>query len=216
MITDYTKAATMAAEILVRYGVKTAPISPLSILSQMENVIVISFSDLGDFAGVNQKDFVPLFCKNQDAITTRHTENGQQIYLVAYNSILPTAMVQRALAREMGHIVLKHEGCSPENAEEALCFSSHLLCPRALIHAIQAFNLRLTSDLIANLTGVFNQSMVSMRRIPRTDVPSGLNRFVRSQFMPFIMNFFNYYQTVHPQDGSALADLGTYMDGYIE
>lgn len=216
MTPDYTKAAVKAAETLVRSGVKTAPISALPILSQMENVIVISFADLGDFAGINQRDFTPLFCKNQDAVTSIHTENGKQIYLVAYNSLLPFAMIQRALAREMGHIVLKHTGCAPENTEEALCFAHHLLCPRAIIHAIQAFNLRVTSDLLANLTGVFDQDLVSIRRIPGTNVPSGLNRFIRSQFMPFIMNFFNYYQTILPKDGSALADLGTYMDGYVE
>lgn len=216
MSPDYTKAAIKAAEALVRYGVKTAPVSALPILSQMENVIAISFADLGDFAGISQHEFAPLFCKNQDAVTSIHTENGRQIYLVAYNSLLPFAMVQRALAREMGHIVLKHEGCNQANAEEALCFAHHLLCPRPIIHAIQAFNLRMTSDLLANLTGVFDQNLISMRHIPGTDVPAGLNRFIRSQFMPFIMNFFNYYQTVRPNDGSAIADIGTYMDGYVE
>ena len=34
--------------------------------------------------------------------------------------------------------------------------------------------------------------------------------------MPFIVNFFDYYQTVMPKDGSALADLGTFMEGYEE
>lgn len=216
MTPDYTKAAVKAAETLIRSGVKTAPISALPILSKMENVIVISFADLGDFAGINQHEFTPLFCKNQDAVTSIHTENGKQIYLVAYNSLLPFAMVQRALAREMGHIVMKHDGCNHANKEEALCFARHLLCPRPVIHAIQAINLRLTSDLLANLTGVFDQDLLSIRHTPGTDVPPGLNRFVRNQFMPFIMNFFNYYQTILPIDGSAIADLGTYMNGYAE
>ena len=34
--------------------------------------------------------------------------------------------------------------------------------------------------------------------------------------MPFIMNFFDCYRTVMPEDGSAMVDLGTYMDGYQE
>lgn len=215
-MTDYNKAATKAAETLVRYGVKTSPVSPLPILEQMENVIALSFSDLSKSTGIVKKDLLPLFGKNRDAITSIHTENGMPVYVVAYDTLLPFNLLQRALARELAHIVLKHTESTTDNAEEAECFVHHLLCPRPLIHAIQATGMRITVDLIANLTGACNQSLSSMRRIPGTDVPAGLNMFVRSQFMPFILNFFSYYQYVKPKDGSALADFGSYMDGYSE
>ena len=213
---DYDKAAILAAESLVKYNVKSAPISPLQMLEQMGNAIVISFSEMSDMSGMKRSEIIPLFGKNRDAVLSVHAENGKSTYVVAYNSLLPFGVVQRALAREMAHIVLKHETDSKENAEEAACFAQHLLCPRPLIHAIQATGIRITVDLLTSLTGVSDQSMFCIRHLPGTKVPHGLNRFVRSQFMPFIVNFFDYYQSAMPQDGSALVDLGTYMDGYIE
>ena len=213
---DYTKAATAATETLIKYAVTASPVAPLPMLKKMKNVVVISFSDISEDYGIKCKEMIPMFEKNLDAITSVFTENGARQYIVAYNNNLPFNMVQRALAREMGHIVLGHDGYSEENNEEAMCYAYHLLCPRSLIHALQATCLRLTTDLLANLTGVYDQSIVAMRRIPATDVPKNLNCFVRNQFMPFVMNLFGYYRYVLPKDGSALVDLGTFMEGYVE
>ena len=213
---DYNKAATRAAETLIKYGVKTSPVSPLPILEQMDNVIVTSFAEMCDSSGINPCEMKPLFGKNQDAISSIHVEDGRAWYVVAYNSLLPFSMIQHALAREMGHIVLGHEVSTPENEAEAICFARHLLCPRPLIHAIQATNIRLTKNLLAQLTGIFDQSLTDIRKTPGTKVPAGMNRFIRGQFLPYFINFFQYYQTVLPADGSALADLGTYMDDYEE
>lgn len=213
---DYNKAATRAAETLIKYSVKTSPVSPLPILEQMDNVIVTSFAEMCDSSGINPCEMKPLFGKNQDAISSIHVEDGRAWYVVAYNSLLPFSTIQHALAREMGHIVLRHEGSSPENSAEAICFAQHLLCPRPLIHAIQATNIRLTKDVLANLTGIFNQCLTCIRRTPGTSVPAAVNRFVRGQFMPFVINYFDYYMLVRPEDGSAIADFGTFMDGYEE
>lgn len=213
---DYNKAAIKAAETLVKYGVCTAPVDPLPILQRMDNVIVMSFSDMSYSSGISHSDLVILFGKNRDAMTSVHWEGGVKTYVVTYNSLLPFNMIQRALAREMGHIVLKHEGISPENAEEATCFSHHLLCPRPLIHAVQVTGIRFTVEMLANLTGVFDQCLFCIRHTPGTEVPANLNLFVRSQFMPFFLNFFSCYRSVVPDDGSAVADFGTYMDGYEE
>ena len=216
MTLDYNKAAIAAAETLIRYNVKSAPLSPLRILEQMDNVIVISFSEMSDMSGIDRSEIIPIFGKNRDAVTSIHFENGKKTYIVAYNRLLPFNMIQRALAREMAHIVLKHEGNTETEKEEALCFEHHLLCPRALVHTVQASGMRITVELLANLTGIFDQSLLYMRHLPGTDVPARLNCFVRSQFMPFFLNYFDFYRTVMPKDGSALADLGTYMDGYQE
>ena len=210
MMPNYTRAAISAAETLIRHGVTHFPLSPLPILEKM--VTVMSFSDLSEKTGIRRLELLPVFGKNQDAFVS--VCDG--VYVVAYNALLPFTMIQKALAREMGHIVLGHKEHSETANAEAHCFAYHLLCPRPLIHAIQASCLRVSTDLIANLTGMFDQSIVAMRRIPGTDVPTKLNGFVRNQIMPFVLNFFDFYQRTLPPDGSAIADLGTYMDGYKE
>ena len=215
-MTDYDNAAVRAAETLVRYGVKATPVSPLQILKVMDNVIALPFSDVSESSGISHSELLPLFDKNRDAVSYVHQNGGRRIYVVAYNGLLPFAMVQRVLARELGRIQLRHENSDPESMEEAVCFARHLLFPRPLIHSIQVLNLRMTTDLLANLTGIYGQDIVALRRTPATNVPPRLNRFIRNQFMPFALNFFDYYQHVRPKDGSALADLGTYMDGYQE
>ena len=212
---DYDKAATKAAELLVRFNVRSSPISPLPILEQLGNVIVTTYADISDSSGICQRELIPLFGRNRDAITSIHEDGGNTVYIVAYNSFLPYSMIQRALARELGHIVLRHTESSQDNSAEAECFSYHLLCPRPLIHAIQTTGMRITKDMLASLTGIFDQHLSVMRKLPRTYVSPGLNRFVRNQFLPFVINFFDYCRAVM-NDGSAIADFGTYMDNYEE
>ena len=216
MTPDYTKAAVAAAETLVKYGVKSTPVSPIRILEQMDHVIVTSFSEMSESAGISRSELLNTLGNNRDAVTSVHIDNGKTIYVVAYNRMLPFSVVQRALARELAHIALGHEDRSAENEREAECFSMHLLCPRPLIHLIQASGIRITGDLLANLTGIFDQSVICIRHLPGTDVPPGLNRFVRGQFFPFFVNFFDYYKIIRYRDGSALVDLGSFMDGYAE
>ena len=47
-------------------------------------------------------------------------------------------------------------------------------------------------------------------------VPAELNKQVAEQFMPYVMNLFEYQKYASLKDGSALADLGAYMDYYEE
>ena len=194
-MTDYNRAAVKASEVLIKYGVRTSPVSPLQILEQMDHVIVTSFAEMSDSRGIRQSDLMHIFGRNRDAVTSVHEQDQARWYVVAYNSLLPFTIIQHAMAREMGHIILGHEKSTPENEEEALCFARHLLCPR---------------------TGIFDQALTDIRKTPGTDVPAAMNRFIRGQFLPFFINFFQYYQSVLPADGSALADLGSYMDGYEE
>lgn len=216
MTPDFDKAAVKAAETLIKYGVKTAPVSPLAILESMDNVILSCYSEMCDSSDLSPFDLTCLFSKGEGAFSSVHTDGGRSWYVVAYNNLLPYSMVQQALARELGHIVLRHEGCSDENRAEAVCFAHHLLCPRPLIHSLQVTNMRLTTDVLANLTGVFHQCLACLRKTPGTIVPATMNRLIRSQFMPFVVNFFEYYTTARPEDGSALADFGSFMDLYEE
>lgn len=216
MSPDYQKAATKAAETLIKFGVKTAPVSPLAILESMNNVIITCYSEMCDSSGLSPFDLTCLFSKGEGAFSSVHTDGGRSWYVVAYNNLLPYSMVQQALARELGHIVLRHEGCSEDNLAEAVCFAHHLLCPRPLIHALQATCLRLTADVVANLTGVYHRCLVCLQNTPGVRVPAATNRFIRGQFLPFVVNFFEYYVTACPEDGSALVDFGSFMDFYEE
>lgn len=216
MTPDFSRAAVKAGEVLIKYGIKTSPVSTLPIIEQMDRVIVTSFAEMSSSRGVRHSDMMDLFGKNRDAVTSVHEQDNQRWYVVAYNHLLPFSIVQHALAREMGHIVLDHKESTTENEAEALCFARHLLCPRPLIHAIQATNIRLTTNLLAQLTGIFDQDIIDIRKTPGVVVPAGMNRFIRGQFLPYIINFFQYYTCVMPADGSAIADLGTFMDNYEE
>lgn len=48
------------------------------------------------------------------------------------------------------------------------------------------------------------------------NVHAKMNRTIRDNMMHYILNFFSFQQTAMHKDGSALADLGTFMEGYAE
>lgn len=219
MTPDYEKAAIKAAETLIKYNVCTAPVDPLPILKQIPNVLVFSFEEMSNQVNVDRKQILNMLgCKNQDAVTTVILDGNNNRYVVTYNRLLSAGMIGRALARELGHIVLGHDGTKPEEVRnaEAICFAHHLLCPRALIHSIQVINMRLTAELIGNITGFYDYCLSCIRKEPAVKVPAELNKQVRNQFLPYIMNLLDYQRYASLKDGSALADFGSYMDYYEE
>ena len=219
MTPDYERAAIKATETLIKYRICTAPVDPLPILKQLHNVIVMTFAEISEKAKIDRHDLICMYGhENQDAITTAYIVGDNVNYTVAYNRLLPSRIIDMALARELGHIVLGHDGTRPEEIrqEEATCFAHHLMCPRPLIHALSASNLRITEDLIRNIAGFPDRCFPCIRRQPGVTVPAELNRIVRDNFMPYIMNFFEYQRHASVYDGSALADLGTFMNNYEE
>ena len=216
---DYQAAAIKATETLIRYNIGTAPIDPLPILKKVPGVIVLSFEEMSQKINVDRKKILDTIgCDNQDAVTTVFIDEGNLKYVVAYNRILSTGFIGRALARELGHILLGHDGSRPEEIrnEEAKCFAHHLLCPRPLIHLLQATGIRLTTEALGNITGFYDHCLSCIRKQPSVEVPAELNKKVSEQFMPYVMNLFEYQRYASLKDGSALADLGSYMDNYIE
>lgn len=216
---DYQKAAIKAAETLIQHGIKSTPVSPLPILKSTPGVLVFSYQDVSEKLDQDRRCVMSMFGNgNQDAFTTVNRNNGKLQYIVTYNQRLSNVLVQRSLARELGHIILGHDGTLPEDVrnEEAKAFANHLLVPRALVHAIQASGLRFTVELLGNLTGCYDYCLSCMRRIPPVSVPVELNRAVRDQFMDYIINYFEYARNAFISDSSALADFGTYMEGYEE
>ena len=219
MTPDYLLAATKATETLIKYRIDSAPVSPLPILKRLPGVLVVSYQKMSDDIEQDRQCVISIFGEtNQDAFTSVNLKDGKPFYLVTYNQKLSQVFVQRALARELGHIILGHDGTRPEDVRnaEAICFANHLLAPRALIHMIQASGLRLTEEVLGSLTGCYHHCLSCMRKIPPVSVSPDLNRLVRDQFKPYFMNFFEFQRYSAHSDGSALADLGTYMDGYEE
>ena len=218
MTPDYDRAATKAAETLIRFNVCTAPVNPMRILKAMKGVVMVSFSEMSESMGIKRQELLDRFRESQDAATSVLVENGKKSYIVIYNQKLSEYMLQKALAREMGHIVLGHDGTLPYEIrhEEAKCFAMHLLTPRALIHSLQAACVRITTEVIGHLTGCNERCMGCMRSFPEVRVPAKLNRQIRDNFMDYILNFFEYQRILAVDDGTALADLGNYMKGYEE
>ena len=216
---DYERAALLAAETLDKYEVNSAPVSPLRILKQIPGVIVVSYATMSDVVGADRSCVISMFGDhNQDAFTSVNVVDGKPHYIITYNQKLPVNLFQRALARELGHIVLGHNGSLPEEVriEEAKCFANHFLMPRALVYSVKNTGIRFTADVVTNLTGCDAYCMSCMRKIPATHVPAELNRRIRDRFMPYIMNFFEFQRVAMHHDVSALADLGSFMEGYEE
>lgn len=216
---DFETAAIKAIELLDKYEIGTAPIDPLPLLKKTSGVLVMSFAEMSEKTNIERKDILGAFgCQNQDAVTTLYINGEMAHYVVTYNSMLSSRIIEKALARELGHIILGHNGTKPEEIrnEEAKCFAHHLLCPRPLIHLVQAIGIRLTTELLANITGFGDLCVSCMRRQPSVNVPAELNRRVRDRFKNYVINLLDFQRYASLKDGSALADLGSYMDGYVE
>lgn len=220
MTPDFEKAAIKATETLIKFGVSTAPVEPMPIFKRIPGVLVLSFSEISNMVDIDRKRIKKLFgLENQDAVTSIKVDDGKLQYLVAYNQLLPFAMIQRSLARELGHIILEHDGSLPEDVRvmEAKAFSKHLLCPRALIHAIEESGTKLTVEALGCITGCYGRCQEFIREhLPETHVPAELNRQVKAQFADYIQNFVDYQSILVKKDKSPLADLGAYMEGYEE
>lgn len=218
-IPDYETAAAKAAETLIKHHIGSAPIEPLPMLKSMRGVLVLSFAEMAEEAGMDRQNVIMLFSKkNHDAVTFVKVGDERLRYVVAYNQRLPFYMMQRALARELGHIVLGHDGSRPEDVrtEEAVAFARYLLCPRPLIRIIQDAGVPLTVELIGNVTGCYERCLAGLRKTPGARVPAELNRLVREQFTDYAENLLDFYSALSADEPSALADLGTFMDNYVE
>ena len=217
---DFETAAIKAMEILIENNITETPINTMPILLSHPEVRVMPFTSMADRAGVERDDLVPLFGSNQDAATFHLGMNIHGIkYVVVYNMRLPYEMIWRGIARELGHIVLGHDGAT-RTAEarmaEALCFAHHLISPRPIINLILQSGMPLTMSALANTTGCSDECVEDMQQIPGVHVPKELNRQVRNQFERGINEYIRFHISSPMIDRSPLVDLGTYMDNYVE
>lgn len=219
MTPDYQRAATKAAETLIKYGISTAPVDPIPIFKRASGYNVVTFTEMSNMIGLDRKNLIDSFdAENHDAVTSVYIKDRKPHYLIAYNMRLPQYIIQRALAREMGHIILGHDGSRPEEVRhaEALCFAHHLLCPRALIHAIQESGTTITTEVLGNTTGCYERCLVGMRKTPAVHVAPELNRKIKEQFREYVEEFLDFQRYLSEGDESMIANFGTFMDGYEE
>ena len=219
MTPDYERAALAATETLIKYSISSAPISPLPILKKIPGVLVVTYQHMADENTMDRSCVINMFGDgNHDAFTSVNLKNGKPQYLVTYNQRLSQVFVQRSLARELGHIILCHDGSRPEEVrnEEARCFANHLLTPRPLINAIRSAGFPITMECLGNLTGCYEYCLSCMRRIPVIHIPAELNRIIRDNFASYVDNFLDFWRVASETDSSAPADFGSYMEGYEE
>ena len=108
---DLEKAARKAKELK-----ESGADCPLQILKNLKHVGASSFADASARYGINREALLSMFDDgNQDAITMYR--NGS--YLVIYNQELPCRIIRHAVARELGHIVMEHDGSRPEDVRMA-------------------------------------------------------------------------------------------------
>ena len=219
MTPDYERAAIAAAEMLVKHNISTAPVLPLPVFKRTPGVLLLSFTEMSARLGVDRDNILTAFeTESHDAVTSTHFDDGKLRYLVTYNQRLPFYLLQRALARELGHIVLGHDGTKPEDIRmaEAYCFAHHFLCPRPLIHAVQQSGIPFTVEVLGAMTGCYERCLQGMRKTPAVHVPAELNRKIKEQFKDYIENFLDFESYLSKTDESMLANFGSYMDGYEE
>lgn len=215
---DFERAAIKAAETIINNGINSAPVAPLPILKKSPGVLVLSFAEMSESVGVERRKLISLFGERQDAVTSVQIDDKKLKYVVAYNQRLPFYMLQRGIARELGHIILGHDGTRPENVRsaEATCFAYHLLCPRPLIRAVQDSGINMTIEVLGNLTGCYERCLSGIRKTPGVSIPADLNRAVKANFADYIDNFIEFQKIISGDDDSPIVDFGSFMEGYQE
>lgn len=214
---DFNKAATMAMETLIKNRITETPIDSLSILLKYPGVRVMSFTKFATQTGVDRSDLIPLFGANQDAATFNLDMNIEGVeYVVVYNMRLPYEIIMRGVARELGHIVLGHNGVTrtPEvRKAEAVCFAHHLISPRPVIRMLQDA-IPLTMNVLTATTGCSEECVDEMRDIPGAHVAPEINRQVKELFARGITEYISFYNAAKKEDKSPLIDFGTFMENY--
>ena len=173
---DYDRAAIAAMQLLIDNNITETPINPMPIALQIPDVRVLPFTRMADELGMERKDLILMFGANQDAATFHLTTPGidDVRYVLVYNMRLPFEIVWRGIARELGHIILGHDGATrmgPVRYAEAMAFAHHLLSPRPVIRLLHESGMPLTMSALAQTTGCSDECVEDMQQIPGAHVP---------------------------------------------
>lgn len=218
---DYDRAASAAMQLLVDNHFTETPINPMPVLMSFPGVRVLPYAKMATDAGMDRQDLIYLF-GNAEASTFYLNPVSSGLddvrYIVVYNMFMPSEIIWRGIARELGHIVLGHDGVTRENKArmaEALCFAHHLISPRPVLRLLQEKG-PLTMNVLINTTGCSYECVEELQTIPGARVPAELNRQVRDLFAPHLLEYLNFYHSSAKQDTSPFVYLGSFMDGYEE
>ena len=211
-------AAIKAMEILRDKKISETPVNPLQIMLEYPHVRVVPFTRMAADAGMERHDLVPLFEGNQDAATFILSGIDGVKYVVVYNMRLPCEIIRRAIARELGHIVMGHDGSTrPTDVRkaEAMTFAHYLLSPRPALNLIRQ-SMPITLSVMSQTMGCSEECVEDIQKIPGVHVPADLNRAVRDQFAQGIKEYIQFHLSSPMKDHSPVVDLGGYMDFYEE
>lgn len=125
---DYEAASAKAKEVIEKYPVSSIVDAPLEVLKSMPGVLVLSYEEASSKINMDRTNLLCIH-NNHKAITYVDVSEGRPKYVVVYNQKVPFEEVRKSLARELGHIVLGHNGSLPEDirTEEAICFADKYL-----------------------------------------------------------------------------------------
>ena len=125
---NYDVASSKAREVLAKYRITSTEEAPLQILKSIPCVLVLSYEEASYRRSENRSELLCMH-NNHKAVTYVDVSNGKTKYVVIYNQKIPFSEVRKSLARELGHVVLGHDGTLPEEIRtaEAIHFADCLL-----------------------------------------------------------------------------------------
>lgn len=189
MTPNIENAAVKAVETVEQYKLSPNHPDPLIVLNQLNNVYLISH-DAPEIDGLYD---------NQDALTlVNKTDNGLQ-YIVIYNRTIDQHKLRFALARELAHIILEHDGSSPEDvwSAEAACFAYHFLCPLPLMAKKTIINYRpIRINLSWELKEMVAFDSISEMKAQIADERNRYNRFIGKnlRYKPEDVELINHFE----------------------
>ena len=78
MTPDFDRAATAAAEVLIKYKICTAPVDPIPIFKKADGFNVVTFTEMSRISGVDRKELLSSFdASNRDAVSSVYLKNGK-------------------------------------------------------------------------------------------------------------------------------------------
>ena len=220
---DFDRAATAAMQLLVDRNNPETPVRSMDILLHYPRVRVLPYTQAAEQAGMDRQDLIFLFGNREAALFRLDMPENPDLkdvdYLVFYNMLLSDEVVRRGVARELGHIVLGHDGTTRPyevRLAEARCFAHHLLTPRPIIHILQQSGHPITLDMLVETTGCSDSCVDELQHIPGAHVPAALNNQVREIYAPHIQEYISYHFSPFKADHSHVVDFGSFMDYYEE
>lgn len=219
MTPDFTKAATQAVRVLLKYGVDKVPVYPQQVLQKSQIVTMVSFADLAEMANVSRDNILSTIHADNDlAISFVHSmPDGSPRYVFAFNREKPIDQVSMAMAIELGHVYLGHVGYldNETRLKEAKCFACHFMYPRAVIRLLQERGFVFTKKSFARVFGKVGLCIENVENPEPVIVHAELNRDAKELFVPYVDKLETEGMLSVPvgKDDEML-DVSKFMDGY--